>query len=84
MRLWLEHPKPAKAGAIAPDESVADVSLRRLQQFKVVYDHPYEWQVIHGKRPERSGTIKPDGAGLLTIPRVKITIDSVELHVKPK
>jgi len=84
MRLWLEHPKPAKAGAIAPDESVADVSLRRLQQFKVSCDHSYEWQLIRGKTPVASGTITPDEAGLLTIPRVIITADPTELRVKHK
>ncbi len=84
MRLWLEHPEADKAAAIAPDESIADISLRRLQQFKVSYDHSYEWQLIRGKTPVASGTITPDEAGLLTIPRVIITADPTELRVKPK
>jgi hypothetical protein len=83
MRLWLEHPTTDNSPPSTPRESVADITLRRLQEFEVVPDKSYEWELVRGERSVASGVIKPDVAGLLTIPNAIITVAPAELGVKP-
>ncbi|MDD5704510.1 MAG: hypothetical protein PHR35_01190 [Kiritimatiellae bacterium] len=83
MRLWLEHPTAGGASSNAPVESVADITLRRLQQFRVIPNKPYAWRLVRGEKPVGSGVIESDVAGLLTIPKVTITRVAMELHLKP-
>jgi hypothetical protein len=56
-----------------PEESVADVTPRRLQQFKVQADKSYAWRLTEADKVVQSGTVRPDAVGLLTIRRVLIT-----------
>lgn len=79
MQLWLDDLRPE-----APQESVADVTLRRLQQFRVVPDKRYAWKLIRGGQLLASGVITPDAAGLLTVPQATITAAPSELHLKPE
>ncbi len=65
-----------------PEQSVADVTLRRLQKFKVERGGKYRWELLHGGKRVSSGTIRPDAAGLLTVPRVKISAEPAWLELR--
>jgi hypothetical protein len=67
--------KPTKL----PAESVADVTFRRLQRFKIDPKGQYAWKLLRQGKTVASGTIHPDIAGLLTIPRVTISREPAEL-----
>jgi hypothetical protein len=82
MRLWLEHPTIDNSPANMPKESVASISLRRLQQFRVMPDKSYAWELVREGRSVASGSAKPDVAGLLTIPSATITTVPAELRLK--
>ena len=84
MRLWLEGAASDKTPPNAPKESVADITLRRLQKFQVVADKSYEWELVREGKSLASGVISPDPAGLLTIPKATITVTPVELRVRPR
>jgi poly(3-hydroxybutyrate) depolymerase len=81
MRLWLAHPA---AGAPSPKESTADVTLRRLQQFRVAQGRSFLWQLVRKDKPVASGVIQPDAAGLLTVPRATIATAPTILYLKPQ
>jgi len=70
MDIWLDPPGAGKERAFS--ESVADVTFRRLQQFKVPHGSPCRWELAHDGAPVASGEIKADAAGLLTIPKMRI------------
>jgi hypothetical protein len=84
MRLWLQAPATDKLATIIPQQSTADLTLRRLQHFKVDRDRVYEWNFTRGKEVLASGKIRPDDAGCLTIRHVTITGDPLELQLHPK
>jgi hypothetical protein len=84
MQLWLEKSTTNNPTAIFPTKSVADITLRRIQHFKLVRDHPYEWNLIQKKKSVASGVVQPDAAGLITIPSVIITSAPVDLCLKTK
>lgn len=84
MRLWLECPETVRNAVKFHDKSVADVTLRRLQQFKVGANVSYQWKLLCNGNTIGSGTIKPDVAGLLTIPKVPIVASPCELQVTPQ
>lgn len=84
MRLWLERPGTENSAAVFPERSTANLTLRRLQQFKVTRNRMYEWELTRGKEMLASGEICPDDAGLLTIPGVTLTSDRSELRLHPK
>ena len=82
MQIWIAHPVVAAAPTL-PDKATADVTLRRLQEFKVEPGRSYTWLVSTGGQADASGVVKPDGESLLTIPRVTLTTGPSELSVKP-
>lgn len=61
-----------------PTESTADVTLRRLQKFKVLPGKTYAWAF----GTSRSGKLQPDPAGLLTFPQLVITDMPMRLTLK--
>jgi len=65
-----------------PNDAVADVTLRRTQQFTVRPGSIYTWVLKRADQILGSGQITPDAANLLTIPRVTMTREPVELRVK--
>jgi pimeloyl-ACP methyl ester carboxylesterase len=81
MKLWLAHPVVANPASM-PDESTADITLRRLQSFQVLPGQSYAWQLVRDGRRIASGSVAPDAANLLTIPRVKLTIHPAELSLE--
>ncbi len=60
-----------------PAESVADVSLRRLQQFHAEPGESIDWTF-----GDAHGTVQADENGLITIPRLSITGDSTSLTLQ--
>ena len=64
-----------------PDISTADITLRRLQSFKVEPGRTYIWKLVRGGKQEASGKLSPDAANLLTIPNVAVTVVPAELTV---
>jgi hypothetical protein len=84
MQLWLQRPVTDKLAGVIPQQSTADLTLRRLQHFKVDRDRIYEWNLTRGKVVLASGKIRPDDAGCLTIRQLTITGDPLELRLHPK
>lgn len=82
MQLWLAHPALSNAPPAMPESSIADVTLRRLQHFKVQPGTTYDWQWVRGQTAG-SGKIIPDAANLLTIPQVTVTTVPAELTLAP-
>jgi hypothetical protein len=82
MVLWIDHPAVKNAPATMPDVATADVTLRRLQQFKVEAGREYRWQLTRAGKILASGAVRPDEAGLLTIREVQLTLDPTELTVE--
>ena len=84
LRLWLEHPVANQSPPVAPKESVADITLRRLQQFQVTPSKSYRWRLMRDGNPLAEGVIKPDAANLLTVPHATITTMPADLHLNPQ
>jgi hypothetical protein len=84
MQLWLAHPTVANPPPDMPDASTADVTLRRLQNFKVEAGKMYEWKLVRDGKPVAFGEVTPDVANLLTIPKLTLTTTTAELSVRAK
>lgn len=82
MELWIDHPKVESPSAAMPDTAMADVTLRRLQRFRVQPGREYRWQLTQSGRILASGMMKPDSANLLTIPNVALMTTPIDLSVK--
>jgi hypothetical protein len=65
--------------ASLPTQSTADVTLRRLQKFKVQADKTYVWSF----GADHMGEVRPDPAGLLTVPRLDISDKPKRLTIRP-
>ena len=70
------------AQAFIPEQVVANVTLRRMQQFKVLENSEYAWN-YKSDNVSLAGTLKPDAANLLTFPRLPITHLPALLSLKP-
>jgi hypothetical protein len=81
MQLWIAHPAVKNPPANMPPATAAEVTLRRLQRFKVQPGQSYVWQLSRDHRSIASGTIEPDTVNLLTIP-VSLTTQPAELSVR--
>lgn len=91
MQLWLDQPTPSDPPVATnvlamnpPKESVADITFRRLQQFKVPSGKAVAFELVRAGKTVLVGTIRPDAAGLLTIPRQTITTVPAEMRLKLK
>ncbi|MHB1001148.1 MAG: hypothetical protein ACYC27_18040 [Armatimonadota bacterium] len=82
MRLWINHPKTQEDGVQIPDSATADVTLRRLQHFKVQPNKTYIWKIVRSHKVVKSGKVTSDSSSLLTIPQVSITTIPAEISVK--
>jgi len=81
MQLWIAHPAVKDPPAM-PDKATADITLRRLQQFKVQPGRSYVWQMIRDGHAIASGMTAPGPNDLLTISGVALSTAPVELSVK--
>lgn len=79
MWFWLAHPTIENPPPTMPDVSTADVTLRRLQHFKIRTGVSCTWRLVRDGKSVASGKIIPDAANLLTIPRVTVTTAPAEL-----
>ena len=77
--LYLTKPSELKTSFTIPAETVADVSLRRLQAFKVDPGQTVQWS-YNGA----TGEAKADATGLVTIPQLKITAEAGSLRLRKK
>ncbi len=64
-----------------PEKATADVTLRRMQRFKVQPGQSVFWKAIEKEKglETASGEIQPDAAGLLTLPQLAITAKPVQV-----
>ena len=81
MRLWIEQPAKTEPAHPMPKESVADVTFRRVQKFKVPSGKSCSWELIRDGKSVASGEIQPDADGLLTIPKVTVTGTATEVRL---
>jgi hypothetical protein len=65
-----------------PETSTADITPRRLQQFRVRPGKSYRWRLLRNGKSVASGTVFPDVANLLTIPRLTLNLTPVELVIE--
>lgn len=67
MQLRLVTKNELKKPVDTPVSAVADVSLRRLQNFKIDKNAKYKWTMTRNKKALQTGQIGPDKQGLITI-----------------
>jgi hypothetical protein len=79
--LWIADPDVA-APQPMPVAATADVTLRRLQQFRPQPGHTYTWRLTRDGRTLASGTLTPDDCDLLTITKVSLTTAPTELSIR--
>jgi hypothetical protein len=82
IELRLVHKSELTAPSHIPAESVADVTLRRLQKFKVQPKQRYRWTFGAGPHAQ-SGVVEADAAGLLVFKRLAIRGEPAQLCVQP-
>lgn len=66
-----------------PDKAVTDITLRRLQYFRVLPDKKYTWSLEQVGHEMGTGEIAADERGLITINNVAITHKPVWLIISP-
>ncbi len=81
MQIWIAHPE-IKTTAAMPNAATADITPRRLQQFKIERGKNYAWQISRGGGVLASGKSSPDAAGLLTIPKAPLATTPTELKIR--
>ena len=84
LQIWLAHPTIKGTQIKMPDSSTTDITLRRLQQFKVQPGQTYSWQWTRENQMIASGEITPDAANLLTIPQLTVTTAPATLEIRVK
>jgi hypothetical protein len=65
-----------------PQEAVSDVTLHRLQHFKVTAGETCVWKIEQAGHVMHSGQTIADNQHLVTIPRVRVTATPITLYVK--
>lgn len=83
MELRLVRKDELRRSIEIPRESVADVSLRRLQKFTVQPKSGYRWSMTLAEKTLQSGQITADAGGVLTIPAVTVSVTPSCLKVVP-
>lgn len=81
MQLWIANAE-IKAPAPKPGSATADITPRRLQQFKIERGKTYAWQFSRDGRVLASGKLSLDAANLLTIPKVPLATQPAELMLQ--
>jgi len=81
IQLWIAHPV-VKDPPGMPVQATADITLRRMQRFKVQAGGSYAWELVRDGKVVASGKCSAGDGGLLTIPRVGLGIAITELKVK--
>lgn len=84
IELRLVMPKELSRPAKIPDQATADLTLRRLQKFKIVPGGACQWRMTQGTKEVQSGKAVPGADGLLNIPGVTITAEPTRLVIESK
>lgn len=66
-----------------PIEAEADVTLRRLQNFRVKPSETYRWQMLQNGQVVQTGDVKADAKSVLTISNVQISATPSNLEITP-
>lgn len=74
MSLFLTKPADLKTTFTIPSTATADVTLRRLQNFKIMPGQAIGW-----KFGEKTGVVDADATGHVTIPKLTITAEPTTL-----
>ena len=75
--------KPALRGKTdLPTTAHTAVSFRRLKNFKTVAGQTYQWSLSREGKTLQSGAAKADQAGLLTIEKLHLSVQSARLEVQ--
>ena len=82
IQLSIAHPANIDPTLKMPDTATADVTLRRLQQFKPQPAKSYAWQETRDGQTLASGKATPDAAGLLTLPQIALSTTPAELSLQ--
>ncbi len=84
MRLWIAHPGMDNPPPTMPEGATTDITLRRLQHFKVGNGITYTWKLKRNGKTVESGKAVPDAANLLTIKQISLTTLPAEIVVTPE
>ena len=82
MELRLVTKKELKKPVDTPHTAVADVTLRRLQNFKIEKNAKYKWSMVRNGKVLQTGQVSPDKQGLITIKGLKIEAEAAVLTLK--
>ena len=64
-----------------PKEVMTDVTLRRIQQFRIYPGKEYRWAVELSGHKTAGGLVEADRGGLITIPGIKVTAQPLRLTI---
>jgi pimeloyl-ACP methyl ester carboxylesterase len=81
MELRLVRKDELRRSVDTPQESVADVSLRRLQKFTGQPEARYRWSTTLAENVLQSGQVTADADGVLTIPAVRVSVTPSYLKI---
>jgi hypothetical protein len=82
VKLWMAHPVIENPPPVMPTTATTDITLRRLQSFRVQPGTSYTWELVRDGKLVASGKVAPDAANLLTIPHVTLSTVPAELSIK--
>ena len=82
MQLWIAHPAVTTPPPM-PDAATADVTLRRLQKFKMEAGKSYTWQLAREGSVLAAGKVSPESGSLPTISKVPLSTERAELTIRP-
>lgn len=81
MELRLVRQDELRRSVKVPTTTVADLTFRRLQHFRIRPNSTYAWRMVAIGQPLQSGTAQADSSGILTIPKLTITATPGNLEV---
>jgi poly(3-hydroxybutyrate) depolymerase len=91
IQVWIAHPtipgptaaegQPPGENITMPDRATADVTPRRLQRFKVTPGSAYTWTATQDGKVVASGSVTPDLANLLTLPKIPLGLGPTEISI---
>jgi hypothetical protein len=82
MELRLVTKKELEKSLETPATTTVDVTLRRLQRFKVNQKSKFKWSMVRGKEVLQIGEVHPDKQGLITIQGLVIESKPATLVIK--
>ncbi|MFT5127265.1 MAG: putative esterase [Rhodothermales bacterium] len=81
MELRLIKSAELKNAINAPQQATADVTLRRIQKFRISPGAKIEWSLIREGKVLNTGKIETNANGNVTVPELTITDGPSQLHI---